>query len=482
MSLLLDRRADITLSAFQRVAWQGEAVTLSNIALERMTAARAAFLSLLDEDPEIVIYGVTTGYGQYASRRLDVEERKLQAKRPPVTPMTSFGEPLPERVVRGIVLARLTNFVEGHAAISPAIAEAVAALLARPRLPEVPCLGNGCPGEILALSQIFGHLAREVELGEKDSLSLINGSPCATALLADSTLAAGRRLALALEVFAFSLEAIKAPLGHYDVVLEELWEDPHEAAALRRLRGLIAGGETCERRPYQAPVSWRILPRLLGQADRAVSQAEEAAKISLKAISDNPVYVPPDPQNPQPDSPFGRIMSTGGYHNAKAAPAMDSLAATWADLALLADRHIDKLMNAGVSLLPEGLRIDEGYLGCLAFASVGYVEQARHAASPSLLPAMESGGYGQNDVATPVFLAWRKEAEAARCLEAVLAILAAVCSQAFAVSDRKAPPALSNLMAETRTLVPILLQQRAMGAEVEALAQRFRSRVFAGAI
>ncbi len=472
MSFVLDRRADIDLEAFFKVAWQGSPLSFSTDAMERMAAARRAFTALLDHDQEIVIYGVTTGYGHQASKRLNPEERKQQAKRPPIAPMTSFGEPLPDRVVRGIVLARLANFVEGHAAISPGIAEAVAAMLTAPSLPEVPALGNGCPGEILALSHLFADLCLRVDLAEKDSLSLINGSPCATALVADASLAARRRLDLAHQVFALSAEAIKAPLGHFDAALDAIWEDPYEAATLRSLRSLMASDLT-ERRPYQAPVSWRILPRILGQAGRAVAQAREVAEVSLRAVSDNPVFIPPDAQNL-----YGRVMSTGGYHNAKAAPAMDGLAATWADLALLADRHIDKLMHERVSLLPDGLRLGDGYLGCLAFASAGFLEQARQAVSPSLLPGMESGGYGQNDVQTPVFLAWRKEAEAARSFEAVMAVLAVVASQAFAATEREAPPALAPLVEEVRALVPPLVEQRALANQVEALAQRFNTRIF----
>ncbi len=473
MSLVINRRADITLEAFRRVAWLGEGVGFSDAAVGTMTQARQSFLTLLDSDPEIVIYGVTTGYGHMASKRLNPEERRLQARRPLGGATTSFGEPLPNRVVRGIVLSRLANFVEGHAAISPGLAQGVAALLGRDRQAEVPALGNGCPGEILALSHLFGDLAARFELGEKDALSLINGSPCASALVADAALAARRRLRLTLEVFAFSIEAIQAPLGHYDAALDPLWEDPHETAAMSALRQLIQGGEVQERRPYQAPVSWRILPRVLGQAERAVTQAEEVAAISLRAVSDNPVFIPPDGHHP-----LGRVMSTGGYHNAKAYPAMDALAAIWADLALLADRHTDKLMNGRISHLPDGLRAGAGYLGCLAFTSAGYAEQARQAAGPSLLPAMESGGYGQNDVPTPVFLSWRKEAEAGRCLDACLALLAAVCSQAFQVTERQAPPRLADLMAETRAVVPPLIDQRLLAPEAEALAERFTGRVF----
>lgn len=473
MSLTLDRRADLDLDSFLRVSWQGEGLRFSAAARSRMQAARSSFLALLDSDPDIVIYGVTTGYGHQASKRLVGEERKQQARRPPTGAMTSFGEPLPDRVARGIVFARLANFVEGHAAVSPELAEAVAAMLERERQPEVPALGNGCPGEILALSHLFHALGSGLELGEKESLSLINGSPCASALVADAALAARRRLALAYLVFALSIEALKAPLGHYDSALDALWDDPHDQRALQELRRLIAGGPAEERRPYQAPVSWRILPRVLGQAERAVAQAEEVAALALRSVSDNPVYVPPDAEHP-----LGRIMSTGGYHNAAAYPAMDALTALYADLALIADRHTDKLMHGRISLLPDGLRGDGGYIGGLAFASAGFAEQARQAATPSLLPAMESGGYGQNDVPTPVFLAWRKQAEAGRCLDACLALLAVIASQAFFVTGRQAAPQLAPLVEEVRTLFAPVIEQRALAYEAEAVAERFTEKVF----
>ena len=241
MTLSLCSRADITLDAFYRVAWQGEDVRFDERARARMAACREAFLGLVQSDANLVIYGVTSGYGQMAYLRYTPEERRAHARRPAQAAMASFGASLPERVARGIVLARLTNFVEGHAAISPALAEGVAGLLGGGRLPPVPALGNGCPGEILALSHLLTPLAEKYELAEKDSLSLVNGSPCAAALVADAVLAARRRIGLAVEVFALSVEAFKAPLEAYDPALDSLWEDPHEAAVLRELRAWLDG-------------------------------------------------------------------------------------------------------------------------------------------------------------------------------------------------------------------------------------------------
>ena len=82
MTLELTTRADISLESVRRVAWRGEPVRISEAARARMAETRASFLVLLDSDPEITIYGVTSGYGQRASVRLTPEQRRLHASRP----------------------------------------------------------------------------------------------------------------------------------------------------------------------------------------------------------------------------------------------------------------------------------------------------------------------------------------------------------------------------------------------------------------
>jgi histidine ammonia-lyase len=216
-----------------------------------------------------------------------------------------------------------------------------------------------------------------------------------------------------------------------------------------------------------------------------MTQAEEVAAISLRAVSDNPVFLPPDAADPA-----GRVLSTGGFHNARAYPALDNLAAAWADLALLCDRHVTKLLDPRTSLLPaylsrsgEGhMATGDGYIGCLGFSAAGYAEQARLAAARHFLPGSEGGGFGQNDVAVPTFLAWRGEAEAGRCLDAGLALLAAVASQAFHVSERAAPPRLAPLLAEAREICPPLTAPRPLAGEVERLAGRFTAKAFAESV
>ncbi|RVB43814.1 histidine ammonia-lyase, partial [Mesorhizobium sp. M7A.F.Ca.CA.002.03.1.1] len=223
MPVSLSTREDINLDTVFRVAWKKDTVEISEKALQRIAECRVSFLKLIESDPPPVIYGVTTAMGELASRKLEPDERDRHARIKAFAAATSFGDPLPDRVVRAIVLARLTNFIEGNAATTPRIALAVAAMLDGGPMPVVPASGQGGAGEILALYPLFAELSTRFDLEVKERGSLINGSPCAAALVADAALAGRRRIRMAQKVFALSIEAFRAPLEHYDAALDTLW-------------------------------------------------------------------------------------------------------------------------------------------------------------------------------------------------------------------------------------------------------------------
>ncbi len=474
MTVTLSSRQDITLEALHRVAWQRETVAIAASSVARMAEERQRFMQLI-EDPAISVYGVTSGYGQNARKRLSPDERKLHAKRPPIQQAAGWGDPLPDRVTRAIIFARLANFVDGTAAITPQVAVAVADMLDGRPLPQIPARGQGGAGEILSLSHAFGDLAKTADVAEKDVLSLINGSPAASALVADTALAARARLAVAIEVFALAAEAFNTPLSHFAAELGVLWNNHHDAWALAQLSEAIGEGNGGARRPYQAPVSFRILPRMLGQARRAERLASEIAAESLGAVTDNPVLLPPDK-----DHPLGRMISTGGYHNPHAVMAMDAVTAATVNLITIAGRMAAKLLDGAVSLLPDQLGLGglPGYMGCLPMAVTGYEEEARLQAMATLLPGSESGGFGQDDVASPVFLAWSKQEKAGSLLEASLASLAFIALRALTFTSRPVPPRLASLAADIRHFMPNPDSGQVLGPAAAQLEAKLRQRIY----
>ena len=477
MTVVVESREDFTLAAFRRVTVGGEDVVVGPAALGIMGAARAGFEELLHSGPEGFIYGVTTRPGVEVGTTIPPGEWRSYARRFRGVGRGFGRDRLDERVARGIVFARLADFVGGHAKVRPELAQHVAALLEAP-LPSVPLDGQTGAGEILPLMHLMA--AIDGDLVEGEGMALINGSPCATALVADVALHAQHRLGVAEAIFALSIEAYRAPLDAYDKALDDLRCDEPERVILHRLRGYLSGSSTSGRLTHQAPVSFRILPQVLGQAQRAVGAVEHSAATALGSVTENPVYLPADA-----DHPSGRILSTGGFHNGAAAPALNWLTAAWADLALVAQRQMTA-MHSPASGLPHLLApagfIDGasgGATNLFGWVATGLVEEARSLSSPTLLPA--SINDSQNDIASPTFGAYRSHNRAAECLDSVLAILALVSSQALFVSDRRPAPPLAGLLTGIRAVFPPVETERAgQGTQAGELADILHKAALSG--
>ena len=484
MTVILASRFDITPEAVLAVAWKGEPVTIDGAALSRIATSRAAFLRYLDADPNASVYGVNQGHGEMIGRTLDEKDRQHLARLKPLAAAVAFGEPYPHRVTRAMVLARLANLLGGHGMATPRLVEALAGMLNRGPIPCVPRQGQGGPGEILVLYTLFAALAGRLALQAGERGALINGSPAAAAVLADAVLTAERRIAVAEEVLALAIVAFNAPAEHYETVLGELLGGEHDRRAFARLAALLDGTTDCGApRAYQAPVSYRIVPHVLAQAHAAIGFAQELAGRSLSSVTHNPVYLAPDETHAH-----GRCLSTGGFHNPVAAPAMDGIAGAWADLCLICLRLCAGLMNGRVSGFPDfllagrgaGETDGHGAVGYLPMAIAGFLEEARAAATRTFIPAADASVFGQDDVGAPALLAWPKCLAAGQSLDSALAVLSVAASQALHVLNReRVPNRLAELLSLVRSRVPPVEGDRVLGPEMQHLSGDLTARIFA---
>jgi histidine ammonia-lyase len=450
----LTRRGDIDLVALRRVAWDGEGAVIAASALELIGERRGRFEAFVESHPERRFYGINVHAGDGSHRPLDEAARRDYTRG--MQSAVSFGTPLPRRVVRGIVLARLTNFIEGHSAVTPGLAAAVAAMLDGRELPEVPAHGNGGSGEIPALGWLFGTVGSERELALKESMSLVNGSPCAAALTADATLCAEELIVWAQRLFGLAAVAYGVAPTIFDRRLDDLWGEPFQARALRTLREQLPDVPAGDDGHVQPPVSFRIIPRVVGNALRVLDQARATATTSLGAVSDNPTLLFDGDE-------LVDIVSTGGFHNGAAAPTIDALSATVADLAALALHQLHRLQES-----PEALpQFDSTNLGILQMAANGYAEEARGACAPTLLGL---GGRGQNDVPSPSFIAFDRFRRVHGFAAGTLACLACIACQSLSQTERTAPPALADVHQAIARLSPRLLARRSLGPELTAIA------------
>jgi histidine ammonia-lyase len=472
MTVVLDSLNDFNLDTVSRVAWDGEPVAFGAQALARMRTARQQFLELLEREPNLKVYGVTTGYDDAAGTLVGLEERARMVTKAPEMLAAGVGKPLPERVVRAMIFTRLINYVSGYTALSVETAQRVADMLDGRPLPVVRREGQDSQGELLQLTNLFAGLDRE-RFQVRDANAIVNGTGCTPGLIADVALRARRRTEIVTRSFALSIDAASMALDPYDSALKEMMGDEHQATAIDALSELLHGAQTAGRRTHQNPISWRILAPMLGHVYRTVAAAEETAASALGHVNDNPVFLGPG-QAP----PNGRVISTGGFHNPAAYHAMNWLSATWADLAVLAARQAEKLHLNAVTGLPANLvREERGpSTRLLAVSSYDLAGRAREHAIPALIPLYSAGGL-QTDTVMPIFLAFEKEGHASSCLDVCLAILCACSSQAFHVADREPAPALRGFLAGVRERFPPVESPRDLGADANRLADAFAEAV-----
>src|ERR1700722_9024446 len=150
MTVVVNGRDDFTLENYRGGAGGGGPVAIGPRARESMAAARADFIRLLESDRTQFIYGVTSSFGPHAKVTIPPEQQQAHARGFEFRGnwARGFGGGyLDERVVRGIIFARLANFVAGNSKARPVIAERLAGPPAGPP-PPVPLDGEVGAGEI----------------------------------------------------------------------------------------------------------------------------------------------------------------------------------------------------------------------------------------------------------------------------------------------------------------------------------------------
>jgi histidine ammonia-lyase len=199
-----------------------------------MAAARAVVERHLEQDRPV--YGLTTGLGARATHRLPREVLSEFSRLTILGRSNAVGPRLPRDVVRALMLVRLNGLLAGGAGAAPAVAEAIAALLARGLTPVMPSIGSIGAGDLCVLAHLglalIGEGEIEVEgrarpaaealadaglapltLGPKDGLAICNASAYSAGQAALALADARAAYETAQIAAALSMEGFRANLS-----------------------------------------------------------------------------------------------------------------------------------------------------------------------------------------------------------------------------------------------------------------------------
>ncbi len=468
------------------IARDGRPLTIAPAAAQRMAASRAVVERYVEENRPA--YGLTTGLGPRVGHRLSREEMADFSRLTVLGRAVALGAPLPEAVVRAAMAVRLNGLLAGGAGASPALAEALAAMLNAGVHPVIPGSGSVGASDLCLMAHVGLAAIGEGEadyrgqrMASAEALAAAGLSPLALApkdglaVCSASSVSAGRGalalhdaealLALAQATAATTFEGFRANLTPFDARVSAARPQPGQAWAaedlLRQLEGSLLR-EPGNARRLQDPISLRCTAPVHGSLRAAIGFARPAVEAEINGRSDNPLVLPEDDE----------IVSTGNFLTPLLALSLDTLTQAVAQVAALSVNRTAKLLLAPLSGLPGVLTAKgqgrSGY-GPLLKSGEALANEIRHLALPVPLEPRWSGD-GVEDELTNAPLAADKAARALEKLRLILALELAVAAQAI---DLAAPARLGRapaiVHAAVREVVAPLDEDRSLSGDVMRL-------------
>jgi histidine ammonia-lyase len=485
------------------VARHGAQVALTAEALKAIAEARAHVEDLAARP--LPAYGISTGFGALATRHIHEELRARLQENIVRSHAAGSGPEVEREVVRAMMLLRLSTLATGRTGVRPVTAETLAALLNAGITPIVHEYGSlGCSGDLAPLSHVALALIGEGEVHDAGGTKRPAAEALAAAGVQPLTLAAKEGLALLngtdgmLGMLVLAIEDLRGLLRAADVGaamsveaqlgtdrvfaadLQELRPHPGQAASAANLRALLEDsaimeshrGPDCTR--VQDAYSLRCAPQVHGAARDTLEHASLVASRELASAVDNPVVLPD-----------GRVESNGNFHGAPIAYVLDFLAIPVADVASMAERRTDRMLDVARShglpaFLADDPGVDSGYM-IAQYTQAAIVSELKRLANPASVDSIPSSAMQEDHVS----MGWSGARKLRRAVDGLTRVVAIEIMTAARALDLRAPlrpgPATAAVVAALRTGVAPPGPDRYVAPEIAAAVDLVRDGSFVAA-
>ncbi len=370
------RAGSLNLDDLRRVLGAPVRIAMRRSDLARVRRARAVISGLIERGE--TAYGVNTGFGSLASERISPADLAQLQHNLVLSHAAGTGEPLPDEVVRLVLVLKIASLAQGHSGVRVTTLRALQSLLEAGVYPLIPSQGSvGASGDLAPLAHLSAVLlgvgsvryrgrvlsARDglrraglkpMKFAAKEGLALLNGTQVSTALALSGLFAIEQVFASALVAGALSVDALKGTDVPFDARIHALRRQIGQQVVAQRLRALLRGSRIrashldCTR--VQDPYSLRCQPQVMGACLDLLRQAGATLLREANAVTDNPLVFPRE----------GEVLSGGNFHAEPVAFAADQLAMAVAEIGNISERRIALLVDTKMSGLPAYLVKNSG--------------------------------------------------------------------------------------------------------------------------
>lgn len=478
----------LTLADLERVFDGGAPPPLAADARERVE--RGAAVVSAAAGGSAAVYGINTGFGKLASRRIGAADTAALQRNLILSHSAGVGAPLPAPIVRLILALKVEGLASGASGVRWETVTAFQALLERDCLPVIPAQGSvGASGDLAPLAHLGAALIgigevsvggtvmpadeglarcgiRPIVLGPKEGLAIINGTQVSTALALAGLFRARRLAEASLVTGALSTDAAMGSTAPFRAELHALRGHRGQIEVAARLERLLAGSTIRESHRegderVQDPYCLRCQPQVLGACVDILSAAARTLAIEANAVTDNPLVLS-----------TGEIVSGGNFHAEPVAFAADQIALAIAEMGSIAQRRISLLVDPALSFgLPPFLTPRPGINSGLMIAEVtsaALMSENKQRAVPASVDSTPTSANQEDHVSMACHGA-RRLTDMADNLAGILAVEAIAAAQGV---DLRAPlatsPRLSAAHARIRAAVPFLEDDRLIAPDIAA--------------
>ena len=472
-----------------------------------------------------VVYGVNTGFGNFASVIINDDElEKLQINLVR-SHAAGVGDHAPVEVVRMLMALRINVFCKGHSGIRVENVEKMLLALNKNCLPKIPFQGTvGASGDLAPLSHLALGLMGEGEMWDpelktffssqivlkkyglepivlkaKEGLALINGTQFITSIGVEALVRA-KQIAMQADVIAaITIEALHGSVRPFHPLIHQARPHAGQVKVAETLRLLLhsqwspseisASHINCKK--VQDSYTLRCVPQIHGICHDTIQFVDGILSVECNSGTDNPMIFANthtdellkhsnqhdyahDDENV--NSELGLVISGGNFHGEYPAKALDYLAIGVHELASVSERRIERLVNPNLSALPAFLvqngGVNSGFMisHCTAASLVSENKVLCH---PSSVDSLSTSAAQEDHVSMGGFAA-RKALQVVKNVEYVLAIELLTAVQALDFHPLKTTAPLENVRGLVRSVVKFWDADRYMAPDIEAVAQLLR--------
>src|SRR6478735_3536001 len=494
---------DLRIEDVWAVAFGGAEAMLSDDARTKMRAARELVERAAHGTHEHT-YGINTGFGRFVSKSIPEEQTEELQLRLLRSHACGVGDPYPDEIVRAAMLLRGNALAKGNSGARIETVELLLECLVRGVLPRVPSRGSvGASGDLAPLAHLALPLVGEGEawhdgvllpgadalaaagleptrLAAKEGLSLVNGTQFMAAFGALGVMRA-RRLAKTADIAcALSLEALQGSRTSFIPQIHRLRPLRGQADSAANVLRLLEGSAINEAHRWcdkvQDAYSLRCAPQVHGASRDLLDYVEGTVAVELNAATDNPLVLVDDEV----------LVSNGNFHGQPLAFALDALAMAIAELADIAERRVERLVNPSLSGgLPAFLTGDGGLNSGFMipqYVAASLVSENKVLAHPASVDSIPTSA-GQEDHVSMGNASGLKGWQVLANAERVLAIELLAGAQAVEFLAPLEPGAGVRAAREfVRSLSPRLRDDRTLSGDIEAVAESIRDGSFLEAV